>query len=155
MAQATEHLLIFARLPEPGKTKTRLIGAFGAERATELYRALAQRSLTTAQRFAAERGCALTVCFSGGDAPAIIDRQLGLGRVVTLNTTANDAWSDLPRRYHRTERRAMGALGHRGTEVPEDRLPLQDHDEARRLFRHAHRKDHPETGRRRRPSIVR
>lgn len=71
MAQATEHLLIFARLPEPGKTKTRLIGAFGAERATELYRALAQRSLTTAQRFAAERGCALTVCFSGGDAPAM------------------------------------------------------------------------------------
>ncbi len=31
-------------------------------------------------------------------APAIIDRSVGSGRVVLFNLTANDAWSDLPRR---------------------------------------------------------
>jgi hypothetical protein len=30
--------------------------------------------------------------------PAIIERPLGAGRVLFFNTTANDAWSDLPRR---------------------------------------------------------
>lgn len=30
--------------------------------------------------------------------PAIVSHQLGAGKVIVLNTTANDAWSDLPRR---------------------------------------------------------
>lgn len=34
----------------------------------------------------------------GGRAPAIVERALGAGRVVVFNTTANDAWGDLPRR---------------------------------------------------------
>ncbi|MCE9592299.1 MAG: BatA domain-containing protein [Planctomycetes bacterium] len=34
----------------------------------------------------------------GGQEPAIIDRELGEGRVVLFNTSPNDAWSDLPRR---------------------------------------------------------
>lgn len=33
-----------------------------------------------------------------GQTPAIIERNVGAGRVVLFNTTANDAWSDLPRR---------------------------------------------------------
>jgi hypothetical protein len=32
------------------------------------------------------------------DTPAIVERSLGAGRVLLLNTTADDAWSDLPRR---------------------------------------------------------
>ncbi len=31
-------------------------------------------------------------------APALVERRLGEGRVLWFNTTANDAWSDLPRR---------------------------------------------------------
>ncbi len=34
----------------------------------------------------------------GDSAPAIIEHSFGAGRVITLNTTANDEWSDLPRR---------------------------------------------------------
>lgn len=33
-----------------------------------------------------------------GQEPAIIDRQLGEGRVVIFNSTPNDVWTDLPRR---------------------------------------------------------
>ncbi|MCA9160508.1 MAG: TIGR04283 family arsenosugar biosynthesis glycosyltransferase [Planctomycetales bacterium] len=71
MLTPAEHLLIFARLPEPGKTKTRLIDAFGSQRATELYRALAQHTLDMACRFASQRGCNLTTCFSGGSSSAM------------------------------------------------------------------------------------
>lgn len=62
----TEHLLVFARFPEAGKTKTRLIPALGAERAAAISRLLTERTFETAQRFATERGCLLTICFSGG-----------------------------------------------------------------------------------------
>ncbi len=61
-----EHLLVFARFPEPGMTKTRLIPAVGAERAAAISRQLTQHTFETAQRFAAQRGCLLTICFSGG-----------------------------------------------------------------------------------------
>ncbi len=66
-----EHLLVFARLPEPGKSKTRLIDAFGAAHAAELYRALANRTLAMAGRFASQRGCNLTIYFSGGNCNAM------------------------------------------------------------------------------------
>jgi hypothetical protein len=33
-----------------------------------------------------------------GDVPAIVERTLGAGKVLLFNTTANDDWSDLPRR---------------------------------------------------------
>ncbi|MEO8271624.1 MAG: TIGR04282 family arsenosugar biosynthesis glycosyltransferase, partial [Aureliella sp.] len=67
MSTPAEHLLIFARLPEPGKSKTRLIDAFGAQRAADLYRALAHRTVTMASRFSKQHGCSLTITFSGGD----------------------------------------------------------------------------------------
>ena len=66
-----EHLLVFARLPEPGKSKTRLIDAFGAPRAAALYRALAEHTLAMASRFASQRGCSLTICFSDGNSNAM------------------------------------------------------------------------------------
>lgn len=34
----------------------------------------------------------------GRDAPAVAERTLGAGKVLLFNTTANDGWSDLPRR---------------------------------------------------------
>lgn len=45
-------LLIFARAPEPGKTKTRLIPALGPERAAELHRSLIIYTLEQATRTA-------------------------------------------------------------------------------------------------------
>ncbi|MCA9134338.1 MAG: TIGR04282 family arsenosugar biosynthesis glycosyltransferase, partial [Planctomycetales bacterium] len=65
-ADSDEHLLVFARLPEPGKTKTRLIPAWGADGAAAIYKLLAQQTMETSRQFAASRGCSLTVCFSGG-----------------------------------------------------------------------------------------
>lgn len=43
-----QHLIIFTRYPVPGKTKTRLIPALGAEAAADLQRALTEHALTNA-----------------------------------------------------------------------------------------------------------
>ncbi len=62
----SDHLLVFARLPKAGANKTRLIPAIGAENATHVYRQLVDRTLSQARYVAADRGCQVTVCFTGG-----------------------------------------------------------------------------------------
>ena len=68
MANLTDHLLIFARLPKAGANKTRLIPALGAENATLVYRQLVERTLSQARQLANERGCQASVCYTGGPA---------------------------------------------------------------------------------------
>lgn len=65
--QGEERLLIFARFPEPGKSKTRLIPALGSHRAAEIYKAIAKSTLAVAKAFASERGCHIEIHFTGGD----------------------------------------------------------------------------------------
>lgn len=67
------HLLVFARLPQPGANKTRLIPALGAELASQVYRRLVDRTLTQARLLKSETfkdgsGCEVTVCYTGGSA---------------------------------------------------------------------------------------
>ncbi len=66
-----ERLIVFARFPEAGQAKTRLIAALGADRAARLQESLTRRTLETARRLGADRACDLEVRFSGGD----IDRM--------------------------------------------------------------------------------
>jgi glycosyltransferase A (GT-A) superfamily protein (DUF2064 family) len=40
---SNNHLIIFTRFPEPGKTKTRLIPALGPEKAAELQQKMTER----------------------------------------------------------------------------------------------------------------
>lgn len=53
-----------------------------------------------------------TLAHIGEREPAIIERPFGSGRVMLFNATANDAWSDLPRRrsYLPVVRRMVGEL---------------------------------------------
>ena len=67
MQSASQELLaVFARYPEAGKTKTRLIPAVGAEKANEIHRALAAKTLATAHNFRLGRRCKAEVHFTGG-----------------------------------------------------------------------------------------
>lgn len=61
-----EKLIIFTRYPEPGKTKTRLIPALGAEKAANLHRQLIQNTLNQAQNLTKNRPVEVEVKYAGG-----------------------------------------------------------------------------------------
>jgi hypothetical protein len=59
------HLIIFTRYPEPGKTKTRMIPYLGAEGAAKLQRQMTEHTLLTASKL--DRDVAIEIHFTGGD----------------------------------------------------------------------------------------
>jgi hypothetical protein len=65
-----------------------IFGDFGKVRARKFYR-LGEP---------AQGDGSLVLAWFGDSAPALIEHTLGAGRVLIFNTTANDEWSDLPRR---------------------------------------------------------
>ena len=66
-------LVVFTRVPEPGRTKTRLIPALGAEGAAALHRAMVHRTLDTARAMREYWPCVLEVALDGGSPEASRD----------------------------------------------------------------------------------
>jgi uncharacterized protein len=62
-----ERLIIFTRYPEPGKTKTRLIPAIGAEAAACLQQQMTEHTVAQAQSWAVQREGELEIRFAGGN----------------------------------------------------------------------------------------
>lgn len=62
-----ERLIIFTRYPEPGKTKTRMIGALGAVGAASLQRQMTEYTLTQVQKLQSFRSVSVEVRFAGGN----------------------------------------------------------------------------------------
>ncbi len=62
-----DRVIVFARFPEAGQAKTRLIPALGPERAAQLQTALTRRTLDVVRRHCSVRPCDLEVRFAGGD----------------------------------------------------------------------------------------
>ena len=60
-------LIIFTRYPEPGITKTRLIGALGANGAAGLHRQMAEQVVGVARELKASAGIGIEISFAGGD----------------------------------------------------------------------------------------
>lgn len=63
----SERLIIFARCPEPGKSKTRLIPALGPEGAACLGREMTRQTLCWAGELVGARSVSVEVRFAGGD----------------------------------------------------------------------------------------
>lgn len=80
-----ESLLIFTRYPEPGKTKTRLIPALGAQGAAELQRCMTEHILAEACRLSQNRQLTIEVCYEGGNLELMQD-WLGAGPVYRPQT---------------------------------------------------------------------
>lgn len=71
-----DRLIIFARYPEVGKAKTRLIPALGPEGATALYRQLAEYTLAQVHAFQLRYPVDIEVRFAGGT-QELMQRWLG------------------------------------------------------------------------------
>jgi rSAM/selenodomain-associated transferase 2/rSAM/selenodomain-associated transferase 1 len=66
VVSSRERLIVFARHPQPGVTKTRLIPALGAEGAATLQHRMTIGLLRQARRLRRRRGTQVTVRFAGG-----------------------------------------------------------------------------------------
>ncbi|MBV8884743.1 MAG: TIGR04282 family arsenosugar biosynthesis glycosyltransferase [Chroococcidiopsidaceae cyanobacterium CP_BM_RX_35] len=60
-----EHLIVFTRYPEPGKTKTRLIPALGAQGAADIQRQMTEYTLSQAKELQL-RSVSVEVRYDGG-----------------------------------------------------------------------------------------
>lgn len=97
-------VLVFARTPVPGKVKTRLIPAIGAERAVNLHRAMLWRTLATAVD--AALGPVVLCCTPTTDHPHIAELSRSFPIVLE-----GQSGGDLGERMHRAlETRPGGAL---------------------------------------------
>lgn len=63
-----QHLIIFTRYPQPGRTKTRLIPAVGSEGAAALQRDMTRHVIGIARQCEERSGVSIEVRFEGGDA---------------------------------------------------------------------------------------
>lgn len=64
---AKQHLIIFTRYPQPGKTKTRLIPALGVEGAANLQRQMTEYTLSQVQKLQKSTAISFEIRFAGGD----------------------------------------------------------------------------------------
>ena len=62
-----QHLIIFTRYPEPGKTKTRLIPALGTEGAASLQRQMTEHTLFQVKQLQSTSAISFEVRFAGGN----------------------------------------------------------------------------------------
>ena len=64
-------LIIFTRYPTPGRVKTRLIPAVGAEGAVRLHRQMTAHTVYEARRWFSARPGAITICYDGVDRDSV------------------------------------------------------------------------------------
>jgi rSAM/selenodomain-associated transferase 2/rSAM/selenodomain-associated transferase 1 len=65
---ASERLAVFARFPEPGRAKTRLIPSLGSEGAARLHAEMVRHTLRRVDELDETRRASIEVWFTGGDA---------------------------------------------------------------------------------------
>ena len=66
-SMCADRIVVMTRFPEPGRTKTRLIPALGADRAAALHRCLIVRTLEVVCHWAEAHHCDVEVRYAGGD----------------------------------------------------------------------------------------
>jgi uncharacterized protein len=71
-----DRLIIFTRYPQPGKTKTRLIPALGAEAAAQLQKQLTEHTLSQVQQLIATQPISAEIWFASSESPALGKRLM-------------------------------------------------------------------------------
>jgi rSAM/selenodomain-associated transferase 1 len=117
------HLIVFTRCPEPGRTKTRMIGALGPDGAAQLQTDMTRHTLRTAEAMRASNA-AVEVRYEGGDGPRM---RRTFGRRLHFVRQGD---GDLGRRMARATHAALVGGAERvvviGTDCPELSADLID-----------------------------
>jgi rSAM/selenodomain-associated transferase 1 len=112
-----EWLLVFARYPQPGTAKTRLIPALGAQGAAAVHARLTESTLAVARALQRDRGAAVTVCYAGAT-PAQMQAWLG-AQVAYEAQSAGDLGERLRVAFNRAFARGAQRAVAIGTDCPE------------------------------------
>lgn len=108
-------LLIFTRYPVPGKTKTRLIPALGAEGAARLQKRLTEKMLGEARLLAQRIGTDTTVHYQGGSKTEMIG---WLGEVCCIEQAAGDLGEKMRAAFAAAFAAGTGRAVLVGTDIP-------------------------------------
>jgi hypothetical protein len=118
-------LIIFTRYPQPGKTKTRLIPALGAEGAAELHRRMADYTVQQARALREVRSLWLQVHFVDGTTEQL---KSWLGKEIDYQPqAAGDLGDRLIIAFQQAFRHSVRAVIGIGTDCPTLTTALLDH----------------------------
>ena len=109
-------LLIFTRYPEPGRTKTRLIPALGAEGAASLQKRLTERMIHEAKLLEQRLGTGTTVHYQGG---SLAQMTAWLGQVDCLEQAAGDLGEKMRKAFCQAFAAGAARAVLVGTDIPE------------------------------------
>ncbi len=110
------HVIIFTRYPEAGKTKTRLIAELGAEGAAELQRGMAEHAIGRVRELAKIRPISVEVRYQG-DSPSLMRRWLGTD-VLYREQDGNDLGDRMLGAFDEAFRDGAGYVLLMGTDCP-------------------------------------
>lgn len=112
-----EHLIIFTRYPEPGKTKTRLIPALGKEGAAMFQRQMTEQKLDQAQKLQTFFPVSLEIQFAGGNEQLMQD---WLGSNITYKRQSEgDIGCRMASAFHQSFQTGMKQIVLIGTDCPD------------------------------------
>ncbi len=83
-----QRIIVFARYPEPGRTKTRLIPAIGAEKAAALQRFLAEHVMSVIKTWVARRPVSVEIRYEGTEETRMTE-WLGSGFIYNVQRGAD------------------------------------------------------------------
>lgn len=119
---AKECLILFTRYPEPGKTKTRLIPALGAEGAATLQRQMTEQKLAEVNQIQAFYPLSVEVHFAGGN-EQLMQEWLG-SSLVYRRQSEGDIGDRMASAFQLSFAAGMNAVVVIGTDCPDLNAPL-------------------------------
>lgn len=119
---AKECLILFTRYPEPGKTKTRLIPALGAEGAATLQRQMTEQKLAEVNQLQAFYPLSVEVHFAGGN-EQLMQEWLG-SSLVYRRQREGDIGDRMASAFQLSFAAGMNAVVVIGTDCPDLNAPL-------------------------------
>ena len=112
-----KRLIIFARYPEPGTTKTRIIPLLGANGAADLHRKMTENTVSQMAPLPASSQIAVEIHYEGGDED-LMRNWLG-NHFVYRPQAGGDIGIRMRRSFEETFKRSAGSAVIIGTDIPE------------------------------------